>query len=79
MNSYPQIEVPLRWFGQFSIEIGQQFDVVWSARIVQIEEPQIDVTEFGDQDTETLGGEVMVTLLLRDMRVPLPDLEEMLE
>jgi hypothetical protein len=78
VSAYPQVEVPERWFGEFDMKIGQEFDLVWKARVVQIEEPQIDVTQFGDMDQETMGGEVMVTLLLRDMRMPMAELDKLI-
>lgn len=49
--------------------IGDEFTVTATARIVGADEALIDVSQFGDEDTRVLSGELEVRLLLSHGKV----------
>jgi hypothetical protein len=75
-----EANVPLDWFGQLKPEVGQELDIVVKARVTKIEQENIDIRYYEQppQEADTLGGEIRVTLILSQMRVPLSELERML-
>lgn len=69
------LKLPLRWFGNYELALGQEFEVVAKVRVTALEEKAIDVTAFGSSNDETVPGESYATLRVMDVRVPLSEME----
>lgn len=64
------------WFGEYPVEVGQEFDVTFRATVRVIEAELLDVRRMDSDGEEYVIGQTYVTLALSQPRVPLSELEK---